>query len=67
MDRINEKVGAWLLVQGHTKQSLASSLGMTPQTLNNRLDGTYDWTFNEVCSLADILGCKLDELRLSFS
>lgn len=60
---INEKIGAWLLEKGHTKQGLASQLGISDQTLDNRLDGTYGWTWDEVILLADYLGTSLDELR----
>lgn len=63
MDKFTEKVGAWLLVAGNTKQLLAKQLGMSTGTLNNRLSGENEWTWNEVCRLADVLGCNLSDFR----
>ncbi len=60
---IKEKVGVWLLEPGHTKQDLAARLGVTTQTLNNRLDDSYDWQWKEVKLLADLFNCPVDELR----
>lgn len=59
---MQEKVGAWLIEPGHTKQGLASMLGMTTQTLNNRLRGTYEWTWSEILTISKILGCTTEEL-----
>ena len=59
---IQNKVGAWLLVRGRTKQELASELGFTVQTLNNRLDGSREWSWKEIIQLARILGCSIEEL-----
>ena len=61
MERINEKVGAWLL-QGHTRTELAELLGMSRQTLSNRLDGTAMWNWDEVLKLADLLGVTPNEM-----
>lgn len=44
---IAEKVGAWLLIGGHTKQILAEKLGMSVGTLNNRLSGEFEWSWSE--------------------
>lgn len=63
MDKIAEKVGAWLLKSGNTKQSLAGELGMSVGTLNNRLSGENEWSWKEVCDLADIFGCNLADFR----
>ncbi len=60
---IKEKVAAWLLEPGHTKQDLAARLGITVQTLNNRLDDSYDWQWREVKLLADLFKCPVDALR----
>lgn len=61
--KLNEKIGAWLLIPGHTKHELASLLGISHQTLNNRLDGTYDWQWQEVKALSELFGCTVDSLR----
>ena len=62
MNRINEKVGAWLLEKGHTRTSLAASLGITTVTLDNKLTGETDWSWTQAKKLAGILDCSLDEL-----
>lgn len=61
--KLNEKIGAWLLIPGHTKHELASLLGISHQTLNNRLDGTYDWQWSEIGTLAALLECPIESLR----
>lgn len=62
MDPINEKVGAWLLVNGHTRDELAAAVGITRPTLNARIDGAAPWKFAEVVKLADVLGVSLNAL-----
>lgn len=61
MERIAEKVGAWLLVSGNTKQLLSDKLGMSVGALNNRLSGETEWSWSEVCKLAEITGCSLSD------
>lgn len=61
MDKFKEKIGAWLLREGNTKALLASKLGISAGTLNNRLSGDCEWSWSEVCKLADILGCQLSD------
>ena len=63
MDKIAEKVGAWLLKSGNTKAQLAKKLGVSAATLNNRLTGETEWSWKEVCDLADIIDCKLSDFR----
>lgn len=63
MEKIAEKVGAWLLTSGNTKQLLADKLGISVGTLNNRLSGEFEWSWNEVCTLAEIIGCSLSDFR----
>ncbi|OUP10964.1 helix-turn-helix transcriptional regulator [Collinsella sp. An2] len=63
MDKIAEKVGAWLLISGNTKAKLANDLGMSVGTLNNRLSGETEWSWKEVCDLAEIINCKLSDFR----
>lgn len=59
---INEKLGAWLLVDGHTRDQLAKELGMTRPTLFNRINGTAKWEWEEVVKVSKLVGCSLDEL-----
>lgn len=63
MDKFAEKVGAWLLKEGNTKVLLSKQLGMSVGTLNNRLSGETEWTWNEVCKLSSVLGCSLADFR----
>lgn len=62
MSRINEKVGAWLLSSGNTREKLADAVGITRPTLASRLDGTTQWRFFEVVKLAEVLGASLNDL-----
>jgi len=59
---INEKLGAWLLQSGNTREKLAEELGMTRPTLNGRLDGKSKWMWDEVIEVARVTGCTLNEL-----
>ena len=59
---INEKLGAWLLVSGNTREKLADEIGITRPTLNGRLDGKSKWMWDEVVEVARITGCSLNEL-----
>ena len=60
--RINEKLGAWLLIEGNTRDELAKELGMTRPTLANRLNGTTKWEWDEVLKISRLVGCSLDWL-----
>lgn len=62
-DKINEKIGAWLLIEGNTKQQLANALGISTVTLNKKLSGETDWLWSQVCTISDLIGCSLAELR----
>lgn len=59
---INEKLGAWLLKSGNTKDKLAAELGISRPTLNGRLDGKSKWQWDEVVEVARLTCCSLDEL-----
>lgn len=63
MDKIAERVGSWLIKSGNTKVKLAELLGMSVGTLNNRLSGETEWSWKEVCHLANILNCNLSDFR----
>lgn len=60
--RINEKLGAWLLADEHTKAVLAKLLGISRPTLNSRLSGNSKWTWDEAVLIAELTGCTLNEL-----
>lgn len=60
--RINEKLGAWLLENGRNRDTLAKELGMTRPTLANRLSGKSKWEWEEVIRISRLVGCSLDDL-----
>lgn len=57
MDKINEKVGAWLQMPGNTKEKMADELGITRGSLLNKLQGRSPWQWLEVCAIAQLVGC----------
>lgn len=59
---INEKIGAWLLVAGNTRDKLADSIGITRPTLASRLNGDSRWYWEEVIKISKITGATLNEL-----
>ena len=59
---INEKIGAWLLRDGNTKEMLADEIGLTRPTLYKRLSNDSDWKWEEVVQVSRIVGCSLNEL-----
>jgi len=61
-NKINEKVGAWLLVNGNTQEMLAQKIGITRPTLASRLKGESKWTWDEVVQIAQITDCSLNYL-----
>lgn len=63
MSAINAKLATWLLDSSNTKGSLAEALGLSTNTLTNRIEGKSEWKWDEVCKMADFLGCQLQELR----
>ena len=59
--KINEKLGAWFLA-GNSKSTLADELGITYETLRNKINGSTKWYFSEVVTIAKLTGSTLDEL-----
>ena len=59
---INEKLGAWLLKEGHTQALLAEEIGISRPTLSGRLSGKSKWIWEEVLQISRITGASLDEL-----
>lgn len=62
MNRINEKVAAWLMLEGNSMGKLADELGINRATLRLKLRGQNDWTWSQAIALADIIGCTPNEL-----
>ena len=60
--RINEKLGAWLLIDGHNQQLLADELSITRPTLSSRLCGKSQWKWEEVVRISKLTECTLNEL-----
>ena len=61
MDKITEKVGGWLQKSGNTKKKMAAELGITPDSLTNKLTGETPWHWSEVRTIALIIGCKVSD------
>lgn len=61
-DRINEKLGAWLLKDGNTREVLAQAIGISRPALQNRLNGTSKWYWEEVVKVSQITGSSPNEL-----
>lgn len=61
-DRINEKLGAWLLEDGHTREKLADAIGISRPALLGRLNGTSKWYWDEVIRVSQIVNCDLNYL-----
>ena len=61
MDKITEKVGGWLQKSGNTKKKMAAELGITPDSLTNKLTGETPWLWNEARTIALIIGCKVSD------
>lgn len=61
-DIVNEKLGAWLLQDGHSRALLAKELGISRAVLNKRLRGITKWSWNEVIQVSRLTNCSLNEL-----
>ena len=61
---IRERVGAYLARTGATKQSVADALGITTVTLASKLRGESFVDLEQAFRLADLMGCKVDDLRV---
>lgn len=65
MDSIRERVGAFIERTGMTKAELANQLGMSRVSLHSKLNGQTEFRLSEAERLAEILGCSVDDLRIS--
>lgn len=61
---IRERLGAYLERTGATKQSVANELGITTVTLASKLRGESLFDLEQAFKLADLIGCKVDDLRI---
>lgn len=61
---IRERLGAYLERTGATKQSVADALGITTVTLASKLRGDSYFDLEQAFRLADLIGCKVDDLRV---
>lgn len=59
MDRIREKIGAWLILPGHTKELLANELGISQPTLNKKLRGDGVWLWPQVIRISELTNTPL--------
>lgn len=59
---INEKIGAWLLSEGNTREKLAAEIGISRPALNNRIDGITKWDWDDVVAISRVIGCSLNDL-----
>lgn len=59
---IKEKLGAWLLQEDKTQGHLAKELGITRQTLTERLRGRTQWKWSEVIEISRVTDTPLDVL-----
>lgn len=60
---IRERLGAYLARTGATKQSVADALGITTVTLASKLRGESLFDLEQAFRLADLIGCRVDDLR----
>ena len=61
---IRERLGAYLERTGATKQSVADALGITTVTLASKLRGDSCFDLDQAFRLADLMGCRVDDLRV---
>lgn len=61
---IRERLGAYLARTGATKQSVADALGITTVTLASKLRGESLFDLEQAFRLADLIGCRVDDLRI---
>ena len=55
-------VGAYLAESHTTKKALAANLGITPESLNNKLQGRSSLTISEARKLAEAINKPIDEI-----
>jgi hypothetical protein len=61
-ERIGSSVRAELARERRSRDWLANAIGMTPRTLDRRLDGEGEWRVSEVVAIADALDMSVADL-----
>lgn len=61
-DVVAKNVGLIVKARGLKKKDLAQAMGISPQAVSTRLQGTANWTLDEACAAADFLRVPLDTL-----
>lgn len=60
--RINEKLGGWMLENNETRTSTAQKLHISKPTFNTRISGKSEWKWEEAVAISKLIGVSLDEL-----
>ena len=61
---IRERLGAYLMRTGATKQSGADERGITTVTRASKRRGESYFDLEQAFKLADLIGCSVDDLRV---
>lgn len=60
---IDRAIGAYMGANRITASDFAKSVGIsTPVTLRRKRLGESEWSFNEICKVAELTGLSLDAL-----
>jgi transcriptional regulator with XRE-family HTH domain len=59
---MNSRIGEQIDKSGYLKKYIASKLEITPTQLSNWISGRSYPTADKLFKLADLLGCKVDDL-----
>ena len=60
---IDRAIGAYMGANHITAADFAKSLGINaPITLRRKRQGESEWSFNEICKVAELTGLSLDAL-----
>ena len=62
--RFGRMVRAVLDLRGVRQHALAAAIGVSPQTLNGKMNGRSTWTLTEAHTVAHILGVPLGVLEM---
>lgn len=61
-DHVSAEVLAELARRRMTRAVLAERIGISADTLSDRLSGKYPWRFNELVAIADVFGTTTADL-----
>lgn len=65
MDEIKENINAYVDKHGTTIVELAKAVGISRSSLYDKMAGRSPWMLNDVISLADHMGCSVQDLLTS--